>query len=502
MNTKSKYVLIGTIAYIYIPIVIFLLGFVKIIFALPTILILGFFLYKMEKSLEDRKKDEESLYIRKSMLIFIALLLIVFCVAIGWGGWFPQAGDWYKHNAVLHDLSERSWPVYYKEKEFCMLTYYIGQYLIPALVGKITHSFHYAQVAMFTWGIIGVFIVYVNLVRIVKAKNLKMQILTLIILLLFNGATLLAQCVLRDIYPNTMYSDGDRHWVIVGHIMLQFRSNMVMLRWVFPQCIAIWLITELFLEHYKKIEFYVLLFFPALLFGTFSFLTFVILASMMFIYQLITKKEKKAILWQCFSLSNIFPALSMGIILFFYFLGYIQVEKPDYLNLSIQRYGIEGILVYIIFCFFLFGIYTLCIWKKNRKNPMFYFMIIILCLIPLFKMGMYNDFVMCVSIPALFILMTYVIQFLFQKMNKEETGIKKGIIIVVLIIGAWYPLCEIRENIVAKQNGNMSADDYGTMSYFTDRNDPNITDDLKYNYYTYELENSIFYKVFAKNKIE
>lgn len=54
------------------------------------------------------------------------------------GGLSPQSADWSKHNAVLRDLIEKEWPVlYHNEDESSLLTYYLGQYLVPALSGKV-----------------------------------------------------------------------------------------------------------------------------------------------------------------------------------------------------------------------------------------------------------------------------------------------------------------------------------------------------------------------------
>ena len=499
--TNKKIILLLTIAYIYVPVFIFLLGYIKWYFAIPTIVIIFYFLFKMYYAYQKENKNLYRVPITIGMILLLCLFIAIFCILLGIGGWYQQAGDWYKHNAILRDLSERNWPVYYMEKEHCMLTYYIGQYLVPSLVGKVTHSYRSAEIAMCVWGIIGIYLVFFNLLRIVQADSWKKQLITFLIFIFFSGALILAQSVLKSIYTDAMLSEGNRHWIIVNNIMLQYRSNLVMIRWVFPQCIVPWLIVELFLEYYKKCEYYVLLFIPSLLFGTFSFVSFLVLAIVSAI-NIIVKKKGKGIILKCFSLANILPTLSLGCILFFYFLGYIKVIKPDYLSFHVQSYGIKYIFVYFTFCFFMFGIYAICIFQEYRKNLIYYASIIMLCIVPLFKMGLYNDFVMCVSIPVLFILMIYLIQFLLKDNSNAGINIKKGIIIMCLFIGAWYPFCELRENILEKRPGNMSADGYVSMKYFTDRNDSEILDDLKYNYYTYDLETSTFYRIFARKKID
>ncbi len=501
INVTRKVNLILTILYIYIPIFVFLVGYVKWYITLPTVMLVIYFLFFMVKGYLEEDINYRNIKVSVYLIVVICLLIGFFCVSIGMGGFFSQSGDWFKHNAILHDLCERKWPVYYTEKETSMLTYYIGQYLVPSLIGKVTGSFRYAEIALLIWAVIGICLVYFNLLRIVRADNWKKQLVTLLIFLFFSGALILAQSILKGIYPDEIYMGDSRHWIIVNNIMLQYRSNLVMMRWVFPQCIVPWLIAELFLEYHKRIEYYVLLFLPSVLFGTFSIIAFLVFACSSVVYHALQTRGKD--FWKkCFSLANVLTAISLGTILFFYFWGYVRVQKPDYLMLQMQSYGISYLFVYVTFCLCMFGIYAICIFEENKKNFIYYISIALLLSIPCFKMGLYNDFVMCVSIPVLFILMIYIMQFLFNESNHAKTNIKKGIIIMCLLIGAWYPFCELQENIAGKQLGNMTADGYTSMKYFTDRNDREIPDDLKYNYYTYDLENATFYQVFARKKIK
>ena len=496
------------LGYLYLPVMIFLAGWVKTWIAVPIILILLCLLFKMYRAYAseniaggEKKSETYAGKVSVPAFILISLFLAGFCIILGFDGTFLQAGDWYKHNAVLRDLMTKEWPVYYTQKEHTMLVYYIGQYLFPALIGKIAGSFRIAQIAMALWGIIGVLLTYWNLIRILHADTLKKQVKTLLVFLFFCGALPLAQIAVSKIYPSEAGEIGNYHWLLVSGFMMQYRSSTVLLRWVFPQCIVPWICAELFLEHKEKMEYYVLLLLPTLLFGSFSFIGFVFMAVITLGYQLIHKKCVKRIVRQCFSLTNIIPLITLGSVFFFYFWGNISTQKPEYLGFQMQHFGMKYLPVYLIFCFFMFGIYALCVWKENRKNPVFLSAVLLLALIPFFKMGLYNDFVMCVSIPALFLLEIFVTDFLMKHTKDGNEGIRKGILILCLCIGAWYPLCETAENISAKQPGNMSADGYSTLTYFADRDNPDIPDDLKYNYYAYELDQNFFYRNLARKKI-
>lgn len=506
INVHTPVLIVGIVGYIYIPIIIFVSGFAKLYWAIPTLIIIGISLALLLKDIIAKEKEKEP-HVRINVLTLILVIgiMITLCVLLGWGGFYPQAGDWYKHNAVLRDLSFNSWPVYYELKDRCMLTYYLGQYLLPALVGKLAQSFEVANMCMMIWGIIGLLFVYLLLIRIVRADTFGKQLVTLFILFFFCGALVLTQTVLSGIFGDFMYSLGSNHWVLVKSIMLQYRSNMVMLRWVFPQCVVPWLVCMIFLIYRKECRHYVTFILPVILYGSFSFAALIVMALVEAIYQLVKKQIR---IKELFSFENVGLALSLGGILFFYFLGNLQVDKPVSSSFRWQTYSGKNIIVYIIFCIFMFGIYAFCVFKEKKHDIQWYVCVGILLILPWCRMGLCNDIVMSGSIPSQFILMIFCIQLLFNKDDAYADDlptcrflwIRKTLVVVIMIIGLWYPFLEIRENVRLNWPGSELADGYYTMEWFTDREDTNVTEDLRYNYYTYDLEGKIFYEYIAAKK--
>lgn len=509
MKTDSKLLRILTFSYIYLPILIFLAGYTKSWVFFITSGICIFYGIKMINAFDNK---DEMAHIHVDIRVFITVLLIIclYCIYIGYGGIFEQAGDWSKHNAVLHDLSERSWPVYYTNYDDAMLTYYLGQYMVAALIGKIVGiiagvsvSFEASSALMAIWAFLGVVLVYLNLVRITKSNTAAKQLRTLLIMLFFSGALPLAQLIAKGIYGDDMYSLGHNHWLLYNGLMMQYRSNMVMLRWVYPQVIVIWLIIILFLENKDKTEFYVLLFAPILLFGTFSIIIPAACAIIYCFYKYIRSNEKIKELKSVFSLCNILVFFSLGIVLVSYFVGYMQVEKPAFLNIHIQVDSIFDIWGILVFDVCMFGIYAWGIYKDQKRNILFYICVTLLAVIPIFKMGLYNDFVMCASIPGLFCILIWVLQTLNKDDNTKEYGVRVGVILFCLIIGVWYQMIELRDNIdmFMKNEGTGIEDYYTSLEQYADR-DSNEQKDLIYNYFTYDLDGKLFYEVFARKKIE
>ena len=123
------------IAYLYmlLPIFIFYLGWLKPIFAMPTIVLIGsglFFLLKSEY------KEKEFIEIHVASLVLIFLIIGIWVYLSGVGGFWPQMQDWHWRNAILRDLIEYTWPVIYP-KTGNALVYYYNYFLPSALFGKI-----------------------------------------------------------------------------------------------------------------------------------------------------------------------------------------------------------------------------------------------------------------------------------------------------------------------------------------------------------------------------
>lgn len=121
------------ISYVYliIPIIIFLIGWVNLKFALLPILFLITILIRKIK-----EKSEKNLFVSKKFLLYIFLIINFICILGGLGGLYYQSSDWHCRNAIFRDLINNDWPVYY-EKSNSALSYYIAIWMFPAIIRKI-----------------------------------------------------------------------------------------------------------------------------------------------------------------------------------------------------------------------------------------------------------------------------------------------------------------------------------------------------------------------------
>lgn len=480
---------------------IFLFGFIKLPFAILTMLCIGFSGFGFLRDITKIKDDILPVSILAVILSFFVCLLIgVLC---GWGGFVIQASDWIKSNAVLKDLINHSWPVYYVNgEETSALSYYIAAYLLPAFMGKIFHSFEAAEIINLFYFAIGLHLIILNALFFLKISDGKKIIIFLIGMIFFCGALLLAQKVTLWFYPQ-MSRVHLIHWIIIDDLKLQYRSIFVNLRWIPMQFIFPCLIGSVFLNYQEYVKYYVWLLLPAFLYGAFSFVALCFIAIGVCANHLV---QKKINIKHMFSISNIGMTLCLGSIFILYFWGNVSSEKPESIYFHFNNYDHGRLLgAYFIFIFFMFGIHAFICWKRHKRDIVYNTTVMVLMLIPFGCMGTWNDWVMNCSIVPMFFLMLFVWEFIFN----EKSHFKKSILIALLCVGAVYPAEEMVNVIEAaslqyQSEGYLDGhtDSWETMETYANRFSENISPTLVYQYFTYDLDKDIFYQYIAKRKLE
>ena len=242
MHIKKKpAALLETIAlgYLYLPIVVFMLSWIKLWISIPIALFIAFAVYKVLFD-GNLPANNSGIKISRSMIFcsiscFVLILLVSYFLGIG--GFTDQPFDSIKHNFILKDLIENSWPVHYEiDGNHGVLCYYLAGYMIPALVGKITSSFDAASVFSVFWHAAGVFIGILILYKTNQNQKNKPIILLciLLVVVLFAPFNALMQFLYMVIYPEQTVTAFHFQW-ISEEINVQFSSNMTLLRYVFPQ---------------------------------------------------------------------------------------------------------------------------------------------------------------------------------------------------------------------------------------------------------------------------
>ena len=442
MKINSKILKIVTLLYIFLPVILFFSTWFKWYIRIPLVIsiLVCFFLIL--------KGNKENNFIIPKMgltVIVIVSLFIIFIAGIGklsfQASYFP---DNVIRNTIYKNLVFNSWPVEYADNVY--LCYYIGQWLVPAFIGKIINFFLHdeslvyfiSNILLYLWCAFGIIILYMNIVKYFKAKSNKKVIFIAFSFLLFAGLDVLGALLLHHNLGDEFLC-GFEWWTWTSDVSAgfwQYSSFTSLIFYAFNQTIVPLLITILvFDNNYRKNS--ILLIIIGLLFGPYPMLG---LTGYMFFkeicYSIINKTITNIIKY--ISVQNIVSILIFLPVLILYFYSNSKVLNPY--DFSIHHNEVS-IYTYILFITFEFALYILAILKTNLKwNINLIILFILLSVIP-FKLN--PDFVMRVSVPLLFILWINIIMFLFDN-NKK---IRKYLLLLLLLIGTLSPIREIKYNL-------------------------------------------------------
>ena len=181
---KNKTLMQMTMIFIYIPIILWFFMWCNIFVALIATAVSVYGFYQFTKDITGEM--EYSLPI----LIFLTVIITVIFIRNGYGGIFHQHYDWYKTNAVMSDMVNQDSPVYYETvtenvTEQAMLTYYLGLYMFPSLLGKFFGESICGYVLL-TENIMIVMLIYLNLCKCLKIKSILQAMFIALALLFFN----------------------------------------------------------------------------------------------------------------------------------------------------------------------------------------------------------------------------------------------------------------------------------------------------------------------------
>ena len=453
--------------------------------------------------------------LKKIIPIFIIVLLI--CITSGHGGLFYQSSDWNARNAIFRDLIQHKWPVYY-EKSNTSLTYYVGQWMVPSIFGKVIITisniinnifpniftsimknlsaeiaFYVGNIALLLWNSIGVLIVILWLIKILKLEKKYDIYLATFIFLFFSGLDILGMSIFGtfSVFLNRIHLEW---WAGV----YQFSSMITQLFWVFNQSIPVWIITLMYLEE-KRVNNYMLLILLALPFSPLPFIGLIILFAcngIKFLIESIKSNNIVNFVRDIFSVQNILAFISiLPLYGCFYFGNSSAVGSADGGGFTLMTDLLTPFELFklLIFWFIEAGIYGIFLIKTQKKNPLFYIIMIALFIIPLFQLGYEYDFSMRVSIPLLLIVDVWIVQKYLEEKNKKGITLTFIFLTLVLCIGLVTPLCEYSRAIycINKNNKiNLVCDITKTYTKLDEIGANFVTQNPK--------ENSIFFKYIAK----
>ncbi len=432
-----------SILYLTLPFILFLFDWVRLSIAIPAVAIILFALWQLLKNPPlsmPRPEPVEGFHFSLTIptAAFCLLLTGAWVLLSGVGGYAFQNWDHHWRNAVLHDLINFDWPVYYTQPEsgpVKMLVYYVGYWLPSALVGKL-FGWQAANFFLFLWTWLGVFLVTLHLGTALKTSPIK----TALLLIFFSGLDILGTLFFAKDYP-TLLPPITHLEIWSGS--LQYSSFTTQLFWVFNQAVPAWLCAILILEsdsllsenfqqqavgpQSKFIFIWSLCFF------------FAPLASIGLLPYLLIELFKQTDFKSPFKNLRFDVLLAAGIIFLlstFYFSA----------NTAAQSRGFQPLALKDFLNFFLLegGILWLLLAPLKWRDLRWIVTGLLLILIPFIQLGSGNDFVMRASIAPLFYLMLMAGETIF---NKTTPRLLLITCYSLLVLGALTPLYEINRSI-------------------------------------------------------
>lgn len=381
----------SAVLYLVIPLFIFLASFVRFEIAVPACALIAFLAYDMVRQTLWR----EFLILRWESLYFLGLAAVWMWLSGGIGPLaLTQNTDWAKHNLIINFLAEHSWPASEKLPHFgtVALRYYIGWHLVPSLIVKLFHA-PSSVLAASIWSIVGVFLFFSLLPGLV-GKRTALIVAAPLTFILFGGADIIGTYI-------TQYSVGPPYHFEWWAGWAQFSSNTTALFWSPQQALPAWLGAALLMRcrHTDRLLPFCALLASAILLWS----PLVTIGLVPFLITLAVQRGPLSIAfgWRAIA-STLLLALPVGL----YLISGSGAIPHDFIGkFSCTQGPCFTWLSYFLFLAIEVGAtLTILFLRKQPEQGFLLAAASALCLIPLFKMGVFNDFAMRASLPSLAVL--------------------------------------------------------------------------------------------------
>ncbi len=462
-------------AYIVLPVFIFITGWCNWPTAVIGGLILAvsfYFMCKNAPKLWVPATDSE-----KRLLVLVFLVGAVWVYLSGIGALVFQNTDHNCRNPIFEILVQAPWPVHLAEPP-AVMTYYIGFWLPPALVGKVFHSVQLGYYAQVVWAAIGVFLFFYLLLASLKRKTYW----PVFLFILFSGLDVVG-CLAQGFFSLAKNPLSHMEW---WYPYFQFSGFTTQLFWVFNQALPAW-VGVMLLYHEKNNKnmafVYACLFLnctlPAI--GLFPFMLYWYAKNgHMYTWAKTALCHLKETVLSSFTFQNLAGALCVVVISFTYLSRNAAGAATSSNPVSIPPVNLLN--WFVLFFMLEAGIYLLFVWKSNRKNVLFYLCSACLLIYPFIKVGHGPDFCMRGTIPALVVLFVMIVKTLQNTYWRRKNRVLFYSLLAVLALGAVTPVHELTRTI------------YMTRLGYT-----KIAPDLSFDNFFGLTEGNLFWKYFAKH---
>ncbi len=385
--------------------------------------------------------------------VITALALTIFG---GEGRFLPATQDWIVRDAVLHDLVVRAWPFVYRFNgtDF-LLRAPLGMYLFASLIGKLA-GLHAAWFALLVQNAV---LIAVVLIVFCAAPTWRRSVCVVVVFCLFSGWDVPGGLFMSTLRASATHRPAplpvDIGW---WDFMFQYSSTITLAYWVPNHALAGWLLTALLLLWERgQIQIgalmagaaLTLIWSPFALLGGFPFLLKAALTALF--------RRRRLSPWDIVISVAVAAALLPAVL---YLISDIGGVPRGYSGSAAPQAFVPFYLIFMLFEVLPVLVINLLFWPAERGGitlSTFAVAALSLWVIPFFKIGNGNDFVMRASIPALAIMAIttgHTLASVFAARNTWGTGI----VLTVVGLGALTGIDQTWHVLMASNNGISRCD--------------------------------------------
>jgi hypothetical protein len=442
------------VAFLALPLGIFLIGWLELWAALPLVLAMMYALRPLGAATRGRG-------LRPRLSGWqVGLAIAVGCAWTSFGGtghWLFANADWHIRDAVLHDLVTGAWPVGYGAKGGVptLLRAPIGYYLPAALVGKAA-GLAAAHIALAIWTAVGATLFLLQVLSLVPRK-VGAALASAAVIVSFSGLDVVGT-VLR--VPAAI-----EHWDVTKHLewwatRYQYSSMTTQLFWVPNHALGAWLAIGLLGRQRGADAVDALL--PMTVVAVALWSPLAALGLVPFVLLRVWRVSMRERSNRMFHPRVWAPALAVGLVI----AAYLTLDAgsiPKGWTIGHEGFGPAAISedLWRQAEFFLLeaGLLGLAI-LSIRRSAAVVLALCVLAVLPVVSFGAANDFVMRVSIPSLTVLAIGACLALFAGAAAAAPNlrIKQAVLVGLLLLGAVTPFQEFaRAASLAAWPANLDA---------------------------------------------
>ena len=497
-----------TLLYGIVPIVIFFLGWLRPLYAIPVSLVLVYSAFVYANRI-DGKTAAVPLRVNWFKTILVAFVALIWVYCSGIGGYTNQQWDHNVRNAVFHDLLAFDWPVQYDfpanyhledlAGKHSSLNYYFTYWLPAAGVGKLLGDpAANAFLLAWTYGGILLSLYYLN-----RLFSFTYPLVSLGLFMLWSNFDLLTYLLTHRVLSSTAFFSGFPHF----QFYTSFTGDLYN---PFNQAVPAWVFTLYVLNTGKKLQI-----FPVVILLAYSPFAFVGLALAHGLYALTVSYQTNGkiqpvlteigqALWRPESLGTLTILVVYGL---FYQAHTGTVQNTAFWKLHAAhdlRLDTFSVLSYLAAFFSEVGIYLLFVYTLAKQTYTTYktwFWLIFggLLVLPLWVVGAFSDLTTRASIPFLTVLFIITLRALIELHETRSRRTLFYTVLLVFLLSVHIPVTSLIQS-VSFTGKPVFRDAIGSLANprFDESNDPeNLLSSLP-NYYSHDPQHYFFYRYLAR----